>query len=80
MGADVYQLIAHLDAKSDIVSVAAGTFSASRVGVKLAQKNSQTPEIAFEVWLANNAARTPVQFQARLPFGSIRAELVPGGK
>ena len=79
-GHDVYQLIAHLDAKSDTVSVAAGTFSASRVGVKLLQKNSQTPEITFEVWLANNAARTPVQFQARLPFGSIRAELLPGGK
>ena len=79
-GHDVYQLVAHLDAKSDMVSVAAGTFSASRVGVKLLQKNSQAPEITFEVWLANDAARTPVQFQARLPFGSIRAELVPGGK
>ncbi|HWF37350.1 MAG TPA: DUF3108 domain-containing protein [Candidatus Acidoferrales bacterium] len=79
-GHDVYQLIAHLDAKSDMVSVAAGTFSTSRVGVKLLQKNSQTPEITFDVWLANNAARTPVQFQARLPFGSIRAELIPASK
>ena len=79
-GRDVYQLVAHLDAKADMVSVAAGTFSASRVGVKLSQKNAQTPEITFEVWLANDAARTPVQFQARLPFGSIRAELMPRGK
>jgi hypothetical protein len=79
-GRDVYQLVARLDAKADMVSVAAGTFSASRVGVKLSQKDVQTAEITFEVWLANDAARTPVQFQARLPFGSIRAELTSTGK
>jgi hypothetical protein len=79
-GRDIYQLSAKLDVKSDMVNVAAGVFSASRVGVKLSQNTKQVPDITFEVWLANDAPRTPVQFQARLPFGSIHAELVPGGK
>ncbi len=79
-GRDIYQLSAKLDAKSDMVNVAAGSFSASRVGVKLSQNTKQVPDITFEVWLTNDVARTPVQFQARLPFGSIHAELVPGAK
>ncbi len=79
-GRDIYQMSAKLDAKADIVTVAAGTFSTSRVGVKVAQNNKQSPDITFEVWLANDAARTPVQFQAQLPFGGIRAELQPPPK
>lgn len=79
-GRDIYQLSAKLDAKSDIVNVAAGTFSASRVGVTLSQNSKQTADITFVLWMANDAARTPVQFQAQLPFGNIRAELMPGGK
>lgn len=79
-GHDVYRLSAKLDSKSDTVSVAAGTFSASRVDVKLSPSSRQTADILFQVWLANDAARTPVQFQARLPFGSIHAELLPAAK
>jgi hypothetical protein len=79
-GHDIYQLTAHLDAKSDLVTVAAGNFKASRIGVKLAQYNKQVPDITFDVWLANDPTRTPVQLQAKLPFGSIRAELLPRGK
>jgi hypothetical protein len=75
-GHDVYQLSARLDAKSDMISVAAGNFPSSRLAVRLSQKNKQLADINFEVWLANDAARTPVQFQAQLPFGSVRAELM----
>lgn len=79
-GHDIYQFVAKLEAKDDMVNVAAGSFSASRVAVRLSQKNSQAPEISFLVWLSNDSARVPVQLQAQLPFGSIRAELMPGGK
>jgi uncharacterized protein DUF3108 len=79
-GHDIYQLIAKLDAKDDMVNVAAGSFSASRVAVRLSQKNSGAPDISFLIWLSNDSARVPVQLQAQLPFGSIRAELMPGGK
>jgi hypothetical protein len=79
-GHDIYQLTAHLDAKSELVTVAAGNFKASRIGVKLSQYNKQVADITFDVWLANDAARTPIQLQAKLPFGSVRAELLPRGK
>ena len=79
-GHDLYQMSAQLDARAEMVNVAAGAFSASRIGVKLSQNTKQVPDLTFELWLANNPERTPVQFQARLPFGSIRAELVPAGK
>lgn len=79
-GHDIYQMSARLDAKGDMISVAAGRFTTSRVDVKLSQNNRQTPDITFKVWLANDATRTPVQFQASLPFGSIHAELVPSKK
>ena len=79
-GHDVYHLSARLDARSDTINISAGTFSASRVAVKLSPATRQVADINFEVWLANDPARTPLQFQARLPFGSIRAELVTPGK
>jgi hypothetical protein len=79
-GHDIYQLTAHVDAKSDMVTVAAGNFKASRIGVKLVQYNKQVPDITFDIWLADDAAHTPVELQAKLPFGSIRAELLPRGK
>lgn len=79
-GHDVYHLSARLAARSDTISIPAGTFSASRVAVKLSPATRQVADIDFEVWLANDPARTPLQFQARLPFGSIRAELLTPGK
>jgi hypothetical protein len=79
-GHDVYQVNAKLEARSDTVTVAAGNFSASRVSVRLSQENKQVANINFELWLANNPARTPVQFQALLPFGNVRAELAPSAR
>jgi hypothetical protein len=74
-GHNIYQVSARLEAKGDAVTVAAGNYSASRIGVKLSQPNTQAADINFQVWLANTPARTPVQFQSVLPFGSVRAEL-----
>jgi hypothetical protein len=74
-GRDIYQVSARLEAGSDMVTVAAGKFSASRIAVRLSRNDKQAPDINFDLWLANNPARTPVAFQAVLPFGSVRAEL-----
>ena len=74
-GHDVYQVSAWLKARNETVTVAAGSFPASRIAVRLSQKDKQASDINFDVWLANDLARTPVQFQAALPFGNIRAEL-----
>jgi hypothetical protein len=79
-GHDIYQVSARLEARSDAVTVAAGNFPASRIAVRLSQKDKQVADINFELWLANNSTRTPVQFQAALPFGSVRAELTAATK
>ena len=79
-GHDLYQLNAAVQAKSDMVSVPAGTFTATRLAVRLAQNPRNVVSIDFEVWLANDTARTPVQFLAELPFGNVRAELEPAPK
>ncbi len=79
-GHDIYQVSARLEAKSDAVTVAAGNFPASRIAVRLSRNDQPGQDINFELWIANNSARTPVQFQATLPFGNVRAELTPNSK
>lgn len=74
-GRDIYQISARLEAGSDMVTVAAGKFSASRIAVRLSRNDKRAPDINFDLWLANDPARTPVAFQSVLPFGSVRAEL-----
>lgn len=73
-GRDVYGMTAKMEASRDAVVVPAGSFSASRISVHLTQNGKEVP-ISFIIWLANNAARTPIQIQAELPFGSVRALL-----
>lgn len=78
-GRNVYNMTAKIEAAGDAVVVPAGSFSASRISVHLAQNGKEVP-ISFIIWLANNAARTPVQIQAELPFGSVRAGLNPASQ
>ena len=73
-GRDIYNMTAKIEAAGDAVVVPAGGFSAARISVHLAQNGKEVP-IRFIIWLANDAARTPVQIQAELPFGSVRAGL-----
>jgi hypothetical protein len=74
-GRDVYNLAAKMEASSDPIVVPAGSFSASRIAVHLSQHDREVP-ISFVIWIANNPGRTPVQIQAELPFGSVRAGLI----
>jgi len=75
-GHDIYELKANIEAAEDKISVAAGTFSCSRIAVHLSQQGKDSG-ISFVLWLANDGPRTPIQIQAVLPFGSLRVELVP---
>ena len=79
-GHQLYQLSAAVQAKNEMVSVPAGVFTATRLAVRLAQSIGKVASIDFQVWLANDTARTPVQLQAELPFGNVRAELEPAAK
>ena len=74
-GRTLYEMRAHIEAASDSVQVAAGSFLASRIAISLFQNEKQETAIHFTVWIANNREKTPVQFAAELPFGNLRVQL-----
>jgi Protein of unknown function (DUF3108) len=75
-GHDVFEMRARCDVAGEAVKVAAGNFSAARISIHVFQYGKEVSAIRFEIWIANDAARTPVLIEANLPFGSLRAELV----
>ena len=79
-GHDIFEMRAQRDGPAQTVKVDAGSFSASRISVRVFQHDKEISAIHFVGWLANDAAHTPVLIQADLPFGSLRAELTPAPK
>ncbi|HTR46571.1 MAG TPA: DUF3108 domain-containing protein [Verrucomicrobiae bacterium] len=74
-GRNVFDMHAARETADDPVKVPAGTYSASRVAVRVFQNEKEVSAIHVVIWIASDAPRTPVQLQADLPFGSLRAEL-----
>ena len=79
-GHNLYDVRAHCEALSESVKVTAGSFSAARIAVHVFQYEKELSTIRFEIWIANDPARTPVVIEANLPFGNIRAELLSAPK
>ena len=75
-GKSMYEMRATREDANEPVAVAAGQFSTSRISIQLFQYEREVDNLHFEVWLANDAAKTPVLMRADLPFGNIRVELV----
>ena len=74
-GKTLYEMDARRDAAREQVTVAAGTYSAAKIEVRLYERGREVPDTRFAIWLAQDPARTPVLIQADVPFGSLRAEL-----
>jgi hypothetical protein len=74
-GRDIYQLSAKVEVPSEAVSVAAGNYTATRLSLHVSQHGKEMSGIDFSVWLAHDAARTPVLMKAELKFGDVRVEL-----
>jgi hypothetical protein len=74
-GKTLYEMDAHREAAREQVTVAAGTYSAAKIEVHLYERGREVPDTRFEIWFAQDAARTPVLIQADVPFGSLRGEL-----
>jgi hypothetical protein len=79
-GHEIFDMRARRDGSPESVTVPAGTFTASRVSVTVFQNEKEVSAIHVAVWLASDAARTPVVLEATLPFGTLHAELVPAPK
>jgi hypothetical protein len=76
-GHDVYEMRARRDSPSESVTVPAGNFTASRISISIFQNEKEVAAAHFAVWIASDAAHTPVVLQATLPFGTLRAEMIP---
>ncbi len=75
-GGTLYEVRARLELDRGQVSVPAGQFSASRIGIRVYERGNELADTRFWVWLAQNVSRTPVLLEAELPIGSARLELV----
>ena len=74
-GRDVFDMSAKREVLDEKVNITAGNYSATRVSIHVSQHGKEMKEIDFSVWVAHDAAHTPVLMQAELPFGSLRIEL-----
>jgi hypothetical protein len=74
-GRHLYDVQARVAESAGQVKVPAGQFSASEIQVRIFERGRELTDTTFSVWLANDAARTPVLIEAALPIGSARIEL-----
>ncbi len=74
-GKKLYELRARLGLAAEPIEVPAGKFSASRIDLRVYHRGLELAQVRISLWLAKDAAHTPVRVEAELPFGSVRAEL-----
>ncbi len=75
-GRKLYDVRAKLTGTS-VVVVPAGRFTAATIEIRVFDKGVEMKDARFTLYLAHNAARTPVLLQAVLPFAEARVELQP---
>ncbi|HEV1992927.1 MAG TPA: DUF3108 domain-containing protein [Candidatus Acidoferrum sp.] len=74
-GHKLYDLRAKLAPGSATVNVPAGNYTASRIAIRIFEDGVEKKDASFTLYLANNAARTPVLLEAVMPFATARVEL-----
>lgn len=74
-GRKLYEVEASLAAAAATATVPAGSFAARQIAIRLFEGDAEVRGVSFQLWLANDARRTPVRINANLPFGALRIEL-----
>jgi hypothetical protein len=75
-GHKLYDVRAKLLAASEKVDVPAGNYTASKIGIRVFDDGVEMKDASFSLYVANNAARTPVLLEAVMPFATARVELL----
>ena len=75
-GHKLYDARARLTGTSASVTVPAGSYTASKINIRVFDNGVEMKDASFTLYLANNEARTPVLLEAILPFATARVELV----
>ena len=74
-GHRLYDAVARIDTPQGSVSVPAGNFSAFRVAIRLFEHGKELTDTKLWLWIARDAAHTPVMVEADIPFGTAKIEL-----
>jgi Protein of unknown function (DUF3108) len=74
-GRKLYQVIAARTGTAQ-VQVAAGDFTVNAIDIHVFENGVEMKDARFSLYLAKDAARTPVLLEAVLPFATARVELV----
>jgi hypothetical protein len=75
-GHKLYDVRAKLGTASEKVTVPAGNYTASKIGLRVFDAGVEMKDASFTLYVANNAARTPVLLEAVMPFATARVELL----
>lgn len=75
-GHKLYDLRASYAGNAESVAVPAGSFSASKIDLQVFEDGAEMKDAHFTLYLAGNAARTPVLLEAVMPFATARVALV----
>jgi uncharacterized protein DUF3108 len=74
-GHKLYDVRASYQGKAADISVPAGTFSTSKIEVRVFEGGTELKDAHFVLYLAENGARTPVLLEAVMPFATARVAL-----
>jgi hypothetical protein len=74
-GRRLLDVTARVDTPQGNITVPAGTFSAFRVAIHLFDHGKELTDTRLSLWIAKDAAHTPVLVEAEIPFGTARVEL-----
>lgn len=74
-GHKLYDVRARQVTKSEIVSVPAGKYYASKIELRVLDNGEEMKDAHFLLYLANDDAKTPVLVEAVLPIATARVEL-----
>jgi hypothetical protein len=74
-GHKLYDVRASRVGNSASVSVPAGNFTATKIEIRVFENGAEMKDAHFLLYLANDAARTPVLMEAVLPVATARVEL-----
>lgn len=74
-GHKLYDVRAKLASAGEAVTVPAGSYKASKIEMRVFENGEEMKDAHFTIYLANNAARTPVMLEAIMPFATAQVEL-----
>jgi len=78
-GRKIYEVRARVTTPREEVSVRAGRFSATAIGLRIYDRGTELSDTKLTIWIAQDSAHTPVLIEVELPFGSGRVELLGQG-